>query len=109
MAYKFTPDTETFFWICTHSRKAAKHIDPAGYKAGSDLCEMVGWAGPGALAHAMRRFKVACKYGQPYPAKGRGQRSKQRRRGLRGGTVELVKRNEQTGASKIVATCKRPA
>lgn len=107
MAYRFNPDAGTFFRICTRSRRVAKHYDPASYAKGSDYCEIIEWAGPGALAYALRRFKVACKYGQVFPAKARGRRSKQRRRNLRGGTIELIKRDERTGAEKMIATCKR--
>lgn len=107
MAYRFDPRSETAFRLCTRSMKVARHYDPQSAARGSDYCEIMEWEGPGALKHAMRRFQVACKYGDIYPSKKRGRRAKQRRRSFRGGTIELTK-IARDGTFKKIASCKRP-
>ncbi len=106
MAYRYDPNVDPQFRLCTRSMRVARRYDPVSAKRGSDYCEILEWAGPGALKHAMRRFKVACKYGEVYPSGKRGRRGKQRRRALRGGTIELL-RLERSG-ERVIASCRRP-
>lgn len=65
--------------ICTKGKRAP------------DFCEVISWDGPQAAQYAYRRFRVACQFGVVFPSEKAGKRKKQKRRFLRGGTVELLK------------------